>query len=96
MDERAFYTESPGARPAQLHCPYCRTVQQVELRWLIRRRKERVPPGADARDRARFEKAQSYMVLLDDRARCGNPRCRKTFEVSGIKTMAFMADEQSS
>lgn len=94
MDERAFYNESPVTRPAQQHCPYCRTAQQVELRWLIRRRKDRLPAGGDARDRARFEKAQSYMVLLDDRTRCGNPRCRKTFEVSGIKTIAFLADEQ--
>lgn len=94
MDERAFYTESPAARPAQLQCPYCRTVQEVELRWLVRRRKEKLPPGGDARDRARFEKAQSYMVLMDDRTRCGNPRCRKFFEVSGIKTIAFLAYEQ--
>lgn len=92
MDERAFYSESPATRPAQLSCPYCRTTQPVELRWLIRRKKDRIPPGADAHDRARFEKFMSYMVLLDDRARCGNARCRKTFDVSGIKTTAFLAD----
>jgi len=93
MDERAFYSESPATRPAQLTCPYCRTSQQLQLRWLIRRKKERLPPGGDARDRARFDKSQSYMVLLDDRTRCENVRCRKTFDVSGIKTTAFLADE---
>lgn len=92
MDERAFYLESPATRQAQLHCPYCRTSQPIELRWLIRRKKDRIPAGGDPRDRARFDKCQSYMVLLDDKARCGNPRCRKTFDVSGIKTTAFLAD----
>jgi hypothetical protein len=24
--------------------------------------------------------------------RCANPRCRKTFEISGIKTMSFLSD----
>jgi hypothetical protein len=92
MDERAFYAESPATRPAQLNCPYCRTSQTVDLRWLVRRKKDRLPPGAGAQDRARFEKWQSYMVLLDDRARCGNARCRKTFEVSGIRTTAFLVE----
>ena len=96
MDERAYYTESPATRPAQLSCPYCRTSQQLPLRWLIRRKKDRLPAGGDARDRARFDKCQSYMVLLDDRTRCENFRCRKTFEVSGIKTTAFLADMPNS
>ncbi len=92
IDERAFYQESPATRPAQLICPYCRTAQSCDLRWLIRRKKDRLPGQADERDRARFAKAQSYMVLLDDRAKCKNSRCGKNFEVSGIKTTAFLAD----
>ena len=92
MEERAFFTESPGTRKAQQHCPYCRTTHEVELRWLIRRKRDRMPAGGDARDKARFDKCESYMVLLDDRARCGNPRCRKTFDVSGIKSTAFLAE----
>jgi len=92
MDERAFYSESPASRPARLVCPYCRTAQDIELRWIVRKRKDRMPPGGDARDRLRFEKCQSYMVLVDDRARCGNARCRKTFDVSGIKTTAFLSE----
>jgi hypothetical protein len=46
--------------------------------------------GGDERDRAKFAKAQSYMVLLDDKAACKNLRCRRPFEISGIKTMAFI------
>ena len=33
----------------------------------MRKKKDRLPPGGDERDRAKFAKAQSYMVLLDDK-----------------------------
>jgi hypothetical protein len=90
MDERQFYIESAVMKSARLNCPYCRTVLEYELRWMLRKKRERLPGGADERDRAKFAKAQSYMVLVDDKTRCRNPRCGKTFEVSGIKTMAFV------
>ena len=61
-----------------------------ELRWMVRKKKDRLPPGADDRDRAKFAKAQSYMVLLDDKASCKNVRCRRPFDISGVKTMAFI------
>ena len=57
---------------------------------MMRRKKDRIPAGADERDRAKFQKAQSYMVLIDDKVACKNLRCRKRFEVSGIKSMAFV------
>ena len=90
MDERAFYSESPATKPATLNCPFCRTAETYELRWLVRKKKDRLPPGADERDRAKFAKAQSYMVLLDDKVACKNLRCRKRFDISGVKTMAFL------
>jgi hypothetical protein len=90
MDERAFYSESQTTKPATLNCPYCRTQESYELRWMVRKKKERLPPGADERDRAKFAKAQSYMVLLDDKVGCKNLRCRKRFDISGVKTMAFI------
>ncbi len=90
MDERAFYTEKPATKPASLNCPYCHGVETYELHWIVRTKKDRVPPGADERDRARFAKAQSYMVLLDDKVACKNLRCRKRFDISGVKTMAFL------
>lgn len=92
MDERSYYSESPAVRSIELQCPYCRTRQFLKLRWLIRRKKDGLPAGGDERDRARFAKCESYMVLLDDRTRCGNVRCRKTFEISGVKTMAFLTE----
>lgn len=90
MDERAFYNESQTTRPARLNCPFCRTENDYDLRWLLRKKKDRLPGGADERDRAKFAKAQSYMVLLDDKQTCKSPRCRRPFEISGIKTTAFL------
>ena len=90
MDERAFYTESQTTKPAVLNCPFCRSQETYELRWLLRKKRDRLPGNADERDRAKFAKAQSYMVLLDDKANCKNLRCRRAFDISGIKTMAFM------
>jgi hypothetical protein len=92
MDERAFYRESQAVKPTTLNCPFCKTSNSYELRWLVRRKTDRLPRNADERDRAKFAKAASYMVLLDDKASCKNPRCRRSFEVSGIKTTAFLTD----
>lgn len=92
MDERAFYRESPATKPATLNCPFCRTADTYELRWLVRKKIDRLPSNADDRARAMFRKAQSYMVLLDDKVACKNIRCRKRFDISGVKTMAFLMD----
>jgi hypothetical protein len=77
-------------KPATLHCPYCRGSETYDLRWLLRSKVDRLPGHADERDRAKFKKAASYMVLLDDKVMCKNMRCRKQFEISGIKTTAFV------
>lgn len=90
MDERAFYREAQEVRKANLNCAYCRTVQEYDLKWLVRRKVGQLPRNADERDRAKFAKAASYMVLLDDKATC--KQCRRTFDVSGIKTTAFLTD----
>ncbi len=90
MDERAYYTESNTTKKARLNCPYCRTQEEYDLRWAVRQKKDRLPGGGDERDRAKFAKAQSYMVLLDDKATCKNPRCRRPFDISGVKTMAYI------
>lgn len=90
MEEKAFFNESQTTRPASLNCPFCRSAESYELRWLLRKKKDRVPGGADERDRAKFLKCQSYMVLLDDKVMCKNMRCRKRFDISGVKTTAFV------
>jgi hypothetical protein len=92
MHERAFFNESQTTKPTSLNCPFCRTTESYELRWLVRKKKDKLPPGGDEEDRARFLKAQSYMVLLEDKVMCKNMRCRKRFDISGIKTMAFLTE----
>jgi hypothetical protein len=81
VDERAYYTESQTKKPAMLNCPWCRTQESYELAYIIRTKKDRLPGGADERDRAKFAKAQSYMLLVDTQAMCKNPRCRKRFDI---------------
>jgi hypothetical protein len=88
LDERAFYKESQVVKPATLNCSFCRTSDTYELRWLLRKKINQLPRNADERDRAKFTKAASYMVLLDDKMSC--KRCRRTFDISGIKTTAFL------
>jgi hypothetical protein len=90
VDEKAFYTESRTTRAATLNCSFCHTQDSYELNYIVRTKKDRIPGGADERDRAKFAKAQSYMLLMDTHAACKNLRCRKRFEISGIKTVAFL------
>lgn len=88
MDERAYYNESQTTKPAELNCPFCHTAGTYQLKWVVRNKKDRLPGGADERDRAKFQKAQSYMVLAMDKVAC--QRCRRPFDISGIKTVAFL------
>jgi hypothetical protein len=90
VDERAFYNESQAKRSATLNCSFCRTQEVYELNYVVRTKKDRIPGGADERDRAKFAKAQSYMLLVDTQAMCKNPRCRKRFDISGVKTVSFL------
>jgi hypothetical protein len=92
MDERRFFRESLTLKPAHLNCPFCRSVNDYDLRWIVRRKIERLPANADERDRAKFKKLESYMVLAEDRVVCKNPRCHRRFEVSGIKTTAYLQE----
>jgi hypothetical protein len=90
VDERAYYSESQTKKTATLNCPFCRTQETYELNYIVRTKKDRLPGGADERDRAKFAKAQSYLLLVDTQTMCRNPRCRKRFDISGVKTVAFM------
>ena len=89
MDEKAFFDERPEQRKHTLMCPHCRQAE-YGVTWLVRRKKQQLPRGGDERDRARFAKAQSYMVRRDDRLACQNVRCRKRFEISTLQSVAFL------
>ena len=90
MDERDFYDERESKKAHNLTCPHCRQAADYELSWLVRTKKRQLPPRADERDRAKFAKAQSYMVRRDDMVACKNLRCRKRFEVAGVQSVAFI------
>ena len=90
MEERDFFDEKPEQRTHTLTCPHCGKADEYQIGWLVRRKKTSLLRNADERDRARFAKAQSYMVRKDDLMACKNIRCRKRFEVAGVQTVAFL------
>jgi hypothetical protein len=90
MDERDFFDERSDKKAASLNCPHCHQVAEYEIQWLVRTKKKNLPPRADERDRAKFAKAQSYMLRRDDMMVCKNIRCRKRFEISGVQSVAFL------
>ncbi|HEY4681892.1 MAG TPA: hypothetical protein VIH17_01425 [Candidatus Acidoferrales bacterium] len=83
MQERDFYTEEAQRKPAHLVCPHCRQEADYEVRWLVRTKKNQLPPHANDQDRAQFAKARSYMVRAEDLVMCKNIRCRKRIELTG-------------
>src|SRR5580692_4885880 len=84
MEERDFFDERPEQRTHTMTCPHCGQPGEYQIGWLVRRKKAQLPRGADDRDRARFAKAQNYMVRRDDMLACKNIRCRKRFEIAGL------------
>ena len=92
MEERDFFDEKSEMRTHNLTCPHCGKADEYQIGWLVRRKKATLPRNADERDRARFAKAQSYMVRRDDKLSCLNVRCRKPFEIAGLQTLAFLQD----
>ena len=90
MEERDFFDETESVKPATLNCEFCRQSETYEIRWLVRTKKKSLPGRADERDRARFAKAQSYMLRHDDFVQCKNARCRKRFAISGLQSVVFI------
>lgn len=93
MEERDFFNEKNEALPAELYCPSCRESRTYTVRWLKRTRKNQLSGRADERDRARFAKARSYMVRIDDKLRCANPRCGKMIEITSLQSVVFLDED---
>ncbi|SEG62707.1 hypothetical protein SAMN05421819_3912 [Bryocella elongata] len=87
MEERDFFEERTEQKNHQLTCPHCNQANEYQVTWLVRRKRAQAPRGADELDRAKFAKAQSYMVRRDDMLGCKNIRCRKRFEVAGLQSV---------
>ncbi len=92
LQERDFYVETSGTRPASYACPHCKRRNEFQIHWVTRIKKDRLPPGADDRDRAQFPKLRNYMIRTDDLVTC--PTCRRRFEVPSHQSLVFLADGQ--
>ena len=90
LSERDFYRESSETKPASYSCPHCRRRSDFQVRWVRRIKKDRLPPGADERDRAQYAKMRSYLLRLDDVLTC--PVCRRRFEVPTHQSIFFLQD----
>jgi hypothetical protein len=88
LDERDFFNNRNETRTDTLMCPRCRRQNAYQMRWVIRTKKDRLPPGADARDRALFEKLRDYMIRIDDSVVCKT--CKTKFDIPSQHSMVFL------
>ena len=88
MDERDFFTERPQQLPAQYTCPRCKRRNEYQVRWMRRTKKDRLPPGADARDRALYAKLKDYLIRADDFATCA--KCQRRIEIPTHQSISFL------
>jgi len=93
MNERDFFTQRPEQKSAEYTCPRCKRRNQYQIRWTRHTKKDRLPPGADARDRAIFSKLRDYLARIDDDVTCKS--CGKRFDIPSHQTMVFV-DETGS
>ena len=88
LDERDFFNSRNDTRTDKLSCPRCKRVNDYQMRWVVRTRKDRIPPGADARDRALYGKLRDYMIRVDDSVTCKT--CGKKFDIPSQHSMVFL------
>ena len=88
FDERALFTEKPETRAGRFQCPKCHRTSEYNIRWVRRSKKDRLPPGADEQDRAKFAKLRDYMLRLDDEVTC--KVCGKKFEIPSQHSLMFV------
>jgi hypothetical protein len=88
LDERAFFIDKPETRPGRYQCPKCRRTNEYNVRWVRRVRKDRLPPGADEADRARFAKLRDYLLRVDEDVTCRT--CGKKFEIPSQHSLVFV------
>ena len=88
LDERAFFNERPETRPGRYTCPKCRRTGDYSIRWVRRAKKDRLPPGANDEDRAKFAKLRDYLLRVDDEVVCKT--CGKKFEIPSQHSLMFV------
>jgi hypothetical protein len=55
---------------------------------VCRMKRDRLPPGADEGDRAKFAKLRNYLLRLDDEVTCKT--CGKKFEIPSQQSLLFV------
>lgn len=88
LDERAFFNERPETRQARHQCPRCKRTNEYGVRWVRRTKKDRLPGGADERDRAKFAKLRDYLLRVEDEVTCSS--CGKRFEIPSQQSLVFV------
>lgn len=88
LDERAFFSDKNETRPARYTCTRCHRANEYNVRWVRRVKKDRLPPGADERDRAKFAKLRDHLIRVDDEVVCKT--CGKKFEIPSLHSLLFV------
>src|SRR4051812_43299319 len=88
LDERDFFNSRNETRTDKLSCPRCKRVNEYQMRWVVNSKKDRLPGGADERDRALYAKLRDYMVRVDDAVTCKT--CGKKFDIPSQHSMVFI------
>jgi len=88
LDEHAFFTKKAQTRSGRYQCPRCQRSGDYSIRWIRHSKKDRLPPGADGGDRAKFEKLRDYLLRLDDAVTCKT--CGKKFEIPSQHSLVFV------
>ena len=88
LDERNLFNEKSENRTGRYTCPKCRRAGDYSIRWVRRSKKDRLPPGANEEDRAKFAKLRDYLLRLDDEVTCKT--CGKKFEIPSQHSLMFV------
>ncbi len=88
LDERAFFSDRPETRPTKVTCNRCRRTNDYSVRWVRRVKKDRLPGGADERDRAKFAKLRDHLIRVDDEVVCKS--CGKKIEIPSLHSLLFV------
>ena len=88
LDERSFFSDKPESRPARYTCTRCHRANEYNVRWVRRVKKDRLPPGADERDRAKFAKLRDHLIRVDDEIVCKT--CGRKFEIPSLHSLLFV------
>lgn len=88
LDERSFFSDRNEQRPERLTCSRCRRTHEYSVRWVRRIKKDRLPGGADERDRAKFAKLKDHLIRVDDEVVCKT--CGRKFEIPSMHSLLFV------